>query len=110
MYVPEQGDIIWLDFDPTKGFEQSGRRPALVLTPIAYNTKTGLCIVCPITSKVKGYPFEFPVPVDCEVKGVVLLDHMKNQDWQVRHAEKIVSIPQADLRYIQEVLKNFLFT
>ena len=83
-YVPDRGDLVWLDFDPQAGREQAGRRPALVLSPKAYNQKVGLALLCPITSQVKGYPFETAIPPGLKVSGVVLADHVKNMDWRVR--------------------------
>ncbi len=88
-YVPDRGDVVWLSFDPQAGHEQAGRRPALVLSPMAYNDKTGLCLVCPITSRIKGYPFEVSIPKNAKVTGVVLADQVKSLDWQVRKAELI---------------------
>jgi mRNA interferase MazF len=87
-YVPDAGDLIWLDFDPQAGREQAGRRPALVLSPSAYNRKTSLAVVCPITSQAKGYPFEVELQPAAAIRGVVLADHLKNLDWRRRRAEK----------------------
>ena len=81
--APKQGEIIWLDFDLQSGHEQAGRRPALVISQTAYNQRIGRAFVCPITSKVKGYPFEVPIQT-ASVSGVVLSDHFKNLDWQAR--------------------------
>ncbi len=81
--APEQGEIIWIDFDPQSGHEQAGRRPALVLSKAAYNLRIGRAFVCPITSKVKGYPFEVAVKTKT-IDGVVLSDHLKNVDWVAR--------------------------
>jgi mRNA interferase MazF len=86
-YVPDAGDLVWLTFDPQAGYEQRGRRPALILSPRAYNAKARLAIACPITSHVKGYPFEVPLPAQGQISGVVLADHVKNLDW---HARRIV--------------------
>ncbi|MDO8542166.1 MAG: endoribonuclease MazF [Opitutaceae bacterium] len=86
-YVPRRGDVVWLTFDPQAGREQAGRRPAFVLSPQAYNRKTGLFLACPITSKVKGYPFEVALPDDLRVTGVILADQVKSLDWNVRKAE-----------------------
>jgi mRNA interferase MazF len=83
-YVPDAGDLVWLTFDPQAGHEQRGRRPALILSPRAYNEKARLAIACPITSQVKGYPFEVPLPRGAKIAGVVLADHVKNLDWQAR--------------------------
>ena len=85
-WSPDRGDLVWLTFDPQAGREQAGRRPALVLSPGAYNDKTGLSIMCPITSQRKGYPFEVALPDDLPVKGCVLSDHMKSVDWRERNA------------------------
>ncbi len=84
-YVPDAGDIAWLDFDPQAGREQAKRRPALVLTDLAYNRASGLVVVCPLTSKRKLYPFALPVLVD-KVEGSVLVDHLKSVDWRARDA------------------------
>lgn len=82
-YVPDRGDIVWLNFTPQAGREQRGLRPALVLSPISYNKKTGLSVCCPITSQVKGYPFEVSLQGK-KIEGVVLSDHLKNLDWKIR--------------------------
>jgi len=87
-YVPNRGDIIWLNFTPQAGHEQMGTRPALVLSPEKYNKKTGLAICCPITSNVKGYPFEVGVSGK-KINGVVLSDHLKNLDWKIRRVKFI---------------------
>lgn len=86
-YVPKRGDIVWLSFDPQAGHEQAGRRPAFVLSPEAYNRKIGLFLACPITSRVKGYPFEVPLPEGLPVGGVILADQIKSLDWKARNAE-----------------------
>jgi len=84
-FVPDVGDILWMSLSPTSGHEQSGHRPVLTLTPAAYNTKRGLLICCPITSRIGGYPFE--VAVDTEgISGVVIADQVKSVDWQARRA------------------------
>ncbi|MFN8944455.1 MAG: endoribonuclease MazF [Pseudobdellovibrionaceae bacterium] len=87
-YVPHRGDIVWLNFTPQAGHEQRGTRPALVLSPEKYNKKTGLAICCPITSSIKGYPFEVVVSGK-KINGAVLSDHLKNLDWKVRKAKFI---------------------
>jgi len=86
-YIPARGDIVWLDFDPQAGHEQAGRRPAVVLSPATYNRKVGLAIMCPVTSKKKGYPFEIEIPIDTPVSGIVLADQIKSFDWRVRQTE-----------------------
>jgi len=86
-YIPQRGDLVWLTFSPQAGHEQSGRRPGLVLSPMGYNGKVGLMLVCPITSKAKGYPFEVGIPDGAGVSGVVLSDQMRSLDWRERRAE-----------------------
>ena len=87
-YIPNRGDVVWLNFTPQAGHEQMGTRPALVLSPEKYNKKTGLAICCPITSNVKGYPFEVNISGK-KINGVVLSDHLKNLNWKVRKAKFI---------------------
>ncbi len=84
-YVPEAGDIVWMNFDPQSGREQAKRRPALVLTDQSYNRASGLAVVCPMTSQRKPYPFALPVMVD-KVEGAVLVDHLKSLNWEARKA------------------------
>ncbi len=100
-YVPDVGDILWLDFDPQAGREQSKRRPALALSPKAYNKKANLVIACPITSQVKDYPFEVPISLR-KIKGVVLSDQVKSLDWIIRQAEFITKAPDAVLAEVQK--------
>jgi mRNA interferase MazF len=78
--------LVWLTFDPQAGHEQRGRRPALILSPRGYNAKARLAVACPVTSQVKGYPFEVALPAGGAITGVVLADHVKNLDWQARKA------------------------
>lgn len=94
-FVPGRGDLIWLTFDPQAGHEQAGRRPALVLSPRAYNQRSGLALVCPITSHVKGYPFEVLVEEPCGIAGAILADQIRNVDWKARRAERIGSLSAA---------------
>ncbi len=93
-YIPDRGDVVWITLDPQAGHEQGGRRPALVLSPAAYNGRVGLALLCPIAGQAKGYPFEVDVPEGLEVTGVVLADHMKSLDWQARTASRICVVPQ----------------
>jgi mRNA interferase MazF len=93
LYIPERGDLIWLNFNPQAGHEQFGRRPAIVLSPTSYNKTVGLCIVCPITSKVKGYPFEVQLPEGLAIEGAILSDQVKNLDWKIRQADFISKLP-----------------
>ena len=98
-YVPDVGDIAWLDFDPQAGREQGRRRPALVLTDLAYNRASGLAVVCPLTSKRKPYPFALPITID-RVEGAVLVDHLKSVDWQAR---KVSFHSKADAELLKKV-------
>jgi mRNA interferase MazF len=107
-YVPEQGHAIWLTFDPQAGREQAGRRPAVVLTPSAYNAKTGLILVCPVTSHAKGYPFEVSLPDGLPISGVVLADHVKSADWRARQAEFICPLPATIVRNVLAKLSALL--
>jgi mRNA interferase MazF len=94
-YVPEAGDIVWLQFDPQAGHEQSGHRAALVLSPAAYNGKTGLMLCCPMTTQIKGYPFE--VPIAGSRATAVLSDQVKSLDWKVRRATRKGQVSTAEL-------------
>ena len=97
-YVPERGDLVWIDMDPQAGHEQAGRRPALVLSPAAYNRRIGLALVCPATRQVKGYPFEVRIPGDFKVQGVLLCDQVRSVDWRARKADFADRVPAAVLR------------
>lgn len=92
-YVPERGDIVWISLNPQAGHEQAGRRPAVVVSPKSYNGKVGLGLFCPVTSKVKDYPFEVTVPKGLPVGGVVLADQVKSLDWRARKAEFAGRLP-----------------
>src|SRR5579871_2376303 len=100
-YFPERGDAIWITLNPQAGHEQAGRRPAVVLSPAAYNGKVGLALLCPITNRIKGYPFEVSLPTDGAVSGVILSDQVKSLDWRVRDATFITALPRAT---VEEVL------
>ena len=100
-FIPQRGDLVWMTFDPQAGHEQAGRRPALILLPAAYNGKVGLALCCPITNRIKGYPFEVSVPIDSSITGVILSDQVKSLDWRARHAEFAFRLPDA---VMQEVL------
>src|SRR3989339_1407897 len=93
-YVPSRGDVVWLEFNPQVGSEQAGRRPALVISPRSYNRKAGLALVCPITSRVKGYPFEVELPQGLEATGAVLCDQIKSLDWRGRRAPRLGFVPR----------------
>ena len=87
VYVPERGDVVRVSFNPQAGHEQAGWRPALVLSPKAYNGRVGLTLFCPIISQVKGYPFEVQIPEGFPITGVILSDQVKSFDWRARKAE-----------------------
>lgn len=93
-YVPDRGDIVWLQFDPRAGHEQAGRRPAFVVSPRAYNRKVGLALFCPVTSRIKGYPFEVRLPGSGKARGAVLSDQLKSLDWRARKAERFDRVPE----------------
>jgi len=107
-YVPDQGHAIWFTFDPQAGHEQAGRRPAIVLTPAAYNRKTGLVLVCPITSQVKGYPFEVLLSQGLPISGVALSDQVKSADWRARNAAFICVLPATTLAEVVAKLSTLL--
>ena len=102
-YVPDRGHIVWLDFTPQAGHEQAGRRPALVLSPAAYNGKTGLMICCPMTTQAKGYPFE--VTVGSDGASVVLADQVKSLDWRARNTKRKSSATEAELAEVRAKLR-----
>ncbi len=93
-YVPDRGDIVWLQFDPQAGHQQAGRRPAFVVSPRAYNRKVGLTLFCPVTSQVKGYPFEVLLPEGGKTRGAILSDQLKSLDWRARKAERFDRAPE----------------
>jgi mRNA interferase MazF len=100
-FIPDRGDVVWISLNPQAGHEQAGRRPAVVLSPSTYNGKVGLALFCPITSQVKGYPFEVLIPTGMPVSGAVLADQLKSLDWKFRRAELIGRLPA---RVVNEVL------
>lgn len=102
-YYPDRGDVVWLTFNPQAGHEQAGRRPALILSPVAYNKKVGLALFCPITNQIKGYPFEVVIPAGQKVTGAILSDQVKSLDWKVR---KTVLIGQLPIAVVDDVLKK----
>ncbi len=93
-YCPTRGDIVWIDFPPTARHEQSGKRPAIVLSPLAYNRTVGLMLCCPITSRQKGYPFEVRIPEGFQISGVVLSDQLRSLDWRSRNTSLIAKAPR----------------
>lgn len=109
-YVPNRGDIVWLNFDLQAGHEQAGRRPALVISPAMYNGKAGLAICCPITSHVKGYPFEVILPADLKITGAVLADQVKSLDWRIRQSAFVCKLPATALDEVLQKIGAILFS
>lgn len=107
-YFPERGDAVWISFNPQSGHEQAGRRPALVLSPSAYNRKVGLAIFCPITNQIKGYPFEVILPPGLAVTGAVLSDQVKCLDWQTCSAELICTLPEETITQVLQKLGTLI--
>jgi mRNA interferase MazF len=107
-YIPERGEIIWLTFTPQAGHEQAGRRPALVLSPAAYNGRVGLALLCPITRQAKGYPFEVALPSSLRIEGVILADQVKSLDWRAREAERVGRVSAATLDEVTQKVLTLL--
>jgi mRNA interferase MazF len=107
-YVPDHGDVVWLTFDPQAGHEQAGRRPAVIISPKAYNEKVGLAIFCPVTKQVKGYPFEVPIPEGLPVEGVILSDQVKSLDWRARRAEYLCKLPRRAMMEVFQKLSTLI--
>jgi len=107
-YLPDRGDVVWLDFSPQTGHKQHGKRPAVVHSPQAYNKKTGLALFCPITTKQKGYPFEVKIEAG-KINGVVLSDQIKSLDWQQRSVEFISKVTEEELNEIIKKLNVLIF-
>src|SRR4030042_1107633 len=107
-FIPRRGDVVWITFNPQAGHEQAGRRPALVLSPSAYNEKVGLAILCPVTSQIKGYPFEVVIPEGLPITGAILSDQVKSLDWRARKAELICSLPNETITEVLEKLATLL--
>jgi mRNA interferase MazF len=104
-YVPDRGDIVWLQCNPRAGHEQAGRRSALVVSPKVYNQKVGLALFCPITSQVKGYPFEVLLPEGSKAAGAILSDQVKSLDWRAGNAKRLAHAPKET---VKEVLGKIL--
>ena len=107
-YVPQRGDVVWITLNPQAGHEQAGRRPALILSPQAYNGKVGLAILCPITTQIKGYPFEVLIPPGLPITGAILADQVKNLDWRARKAELICRLPPRIMTEVFQKLGTLL--
>jgi mRNA interferase MazF len=107
-YVPRCGDVVWITLNPQAGREEAGRRPAVVVSPQSYNGKVGLAIFCPITSQIKGYPFEVLIPAGLPVSGAILSDQVKSLDWRARKAELICTLPTATISEVLQKLATLL--
>ena len=107
-YVPERGDAVWITLNPQAGHEQAGRRPAVVLSPSAYNGKVGLAILCPITNQIKGYPFEVVLPSGLAVTGAILSDQVKSLDWRARNASFICALPPVTVTEVLQKLNTLV--
>lgn len=107
-FIPQRGDIVWINMQPQAGHEQSGRRPAIVLSPTAYNNKVGLAILCPITNQIKGYPFEVILPKGLKINGVILSDQVKSLDWKTRRAEFCDKAPDYVIAEVFKKIKVLL--
>ena len=105
---PARGELVWISFSPQAGHEQSGRRPALILSPRKYNSLVGLALMCPVTSRTKGYPFEVSLPESCLIDGVVLADQVKSLDWRRREIESIEFLPERFTSIVLGKLKTLL--
>ncbi len=106
---PERGHIIWLDFDPQSGREIIKRRPALVLSTKLYNEKTGLCIVCPISSQIRGHHMEIPITVKRK-KGVIKADQVKSMDWRIRKAGFIQTAPAETVEKVCDIIEALIIS
>lgn len=107
LYVPGRGDIVWVDFNAHKGHEQAQKRPAVVLSPKSYNTKANLALVCPITSHIKGYPFEVMLNTD-KISGVILSDQVRSMDWRARRVTFIGRLKPEILTEVSEHIIQLL--
>jgi mRNA interferase MazF len=107
-YIPRCGDVVWITLNPQAGHEEAGRRPAVVISPQSYNGKVGLAIFCPITSQIKGYPFEVLIPAGLPVAGAILSDQVKSLDWRARHAELICTLPTETISEVLQKLATLL--
>jgi len=107
-YVPNRGDVVWISLSPQAGHEQAGKRPAVVVSPPAYNRKVGLALLCPITSQIKGYPFEVIIPQGLKLSGAVLSDQVKSLDWRARRAELICTLPRDTIVEVVQKLSTLI--
>ncbi|AFZ33708.1 transcriptional modulator of MazE/toxin, MazF [Stanieria cyanosphaera PCC 7437] len=108
-YIPDRGDIIWLDFNPQIGREQAGHRPAIVISPKKFNSLSSLVFVCPISSKIKGFSFEVLLTEQMQTKGVVLIHHLRSVDWKTRGIKFVETAPISIVEEICAKLKPLIF-
>jgi len=108
IYIPSRGDIVYLDFDPTKGHEQRGHRPAFVVSPLGYNEKSSLALLMPITKRQKGYPFEVLLPPGLKIQGVILSDQIKCLDWKARGVQFVEVVPESVIEEVQAKIEPLL--
>lgn len=106
--VPDRGDVFWLQFHPQRGREQQGRRPAVILSPASYNGKVGLAVCCPVTTQVKGYPFEVPLPEGLPARGAILSDQVKSLEWRSRQPRFLCRLPDAVTEQVLAKLNTLL--
>lgn len=108
-FVPDRGNVVWIDFHPQAGHEQARRRAAVILSPASYNGLTGLALVCPVTSRVKGYTFEVAIPAGASVSGVILADQVKSLDWLARRSTYIETLPVGVINDVLAKVHALLF-
>jgi mRNA interferase MazF len=108
-YIPNRGDIVYLDFNPTKGHEQRGYRPALIISPAVYSEKSSLALFLPITSQQKGYPFEVLLPEGLQIQGVILVDQIKSLDWRVRQIKFVETLSLEVISEVQAKIMPLIF-
>ena len=107
-YIPDSGDLVWINFDPTKGHEQNNTRPAIVLSPKKYSQKTSLAVVCPVTSQGKGYPFEVLLETK-RISGVILSDQIRTIDWKARPVKFVCRSPKGTLEQVRAKIQKLIF-
>ena len=108
LYTPSRGDIVYLDFDPTKGHKQRGHRPAFVISPFVYKEKSSLALFMPITKQQKGYPFEVLLPSGLKIQGVILADQIKCLGWKARGVQFVESVPESVIEEVQAKIEPLL--
>jgi mRNA interferase MazF len=107
-YVPEHAELVWLDLNPQAGHEQAGGRPALVLSARSYNRASGFAVVCPVTNRSKGYPFEVTIPAGCGATGVIIADQVRSVDWIARRAARLGAVPSDVIEAVKDLIAPLL--